>query len=53
MALLHSLRHHNYRGRVALTAHTSHDADQLRTAGADLVLEPFATAATASSDTLG
>jgi Kef-type K+ transport system membrane component KefB len=52
LTLLHNLRHHNYQGTIALTAHTRHDADQLRAAGADTVLEPFATAATATSDTL-
>ncbi|AYY15624.1 sodium:proton exchanger [Actinobacteria bacterium YIM 96077] len=51
-ALLHGLRHHGYRGRVALTAHTSRDAEQLRAAGADVVLEPFAFAATATADAL-
>ncbi|WP_291407472.1 NAD(P)-binding protein [Actinophytocola sp.] len=52
LTLLHNLRHHHYDGTVALTAHTRHDADQLRAAGADTVLEPFATAATATSDAL-
>lgn len=45
LALLHNLRHHRYQGAVALTAHTGHDADRLKAAGADLVLEPFSTAA--------
>ncbi|MFI5615504.1 NAD-binding protein [Amycolatopsis sp. NPDC051903] len=45
LGLLHSLRHHSYQGRIALIAHTSHDADQLRAAGADIVLEPFSIAA--------
>ncbi|MEE1939688.1 cation:proton antiporter family protein [Streptomyces sp. TRM 70361] len=44
-ALLHGLRHHGYRGYVALTAHTPRTAEQLRTAGADLVIEPFDAAA--------
>lgn len=48
MALLHSLRQHGYTGRVALTAFTIHDANQLRAAGADTTLEPFALAAKAS-----
>ncbi|WP_046468079.1 cation:proton antiporter [Allosalinactinospora lopnorensis] len=43
--LLHALRHHDYQGRVALTAHTARDAAQLRAAGADIVLEPFSSAA--------
>ncbi|WP_340682583.1 cation:proton antiporter family protein [Amycolatopsis coloradensis] len=52
LTLLHNLRHHNYDGTVVLTAHTSHDADRLRTAGADAVLEPFSAAATTTSDAL-
>ncbi|PJE96464.1 sodium:proton exchanger [Streptomyces carminius] len=44
-ALLHGLRHHGYRGYVALTAHTPRAAEQLRVAGADLVIEPFDAAA--------
>lgn len=51
-ALLHGLRHHNFRGKIALTAHTRHDAEQLRAAGADIVLDPFASAATAATDAL-
>jgi Kef-type K+ transport system membrane component KefB len=50
--LLHNLRHANYAGRVVVTAHTRHDAEQLRGAGADVVLEPFALAAGATSDAL-
>ena len=33
LALLHGLRHQGYSGTVALTAHTRHDAEQLRAAG--------------------
>lgn len=44
-ALLHALRHHDYRGRVAVTAHHDEDARDLRQRGADAVLEPFADAA--------
>jgi predicted Kef-type K+ transport protein len=51
-ALLHGLRHHEYRGRIALTAHTVHDADQLRAAGAEIVLEPFSLAAEATTAVL-
>ncbi|GAA5121902.1 cation:proton antiporter family protein [Haloechinothrix salitolerans] len=51
-ALLHGLRHHDYRGRIALTAHTKHDAAHLRQSGADIVLEPFAFAAATTVDTL-
>jgi predicted Kef-type K+ transport protein len=52
LALLHSLRHQHYRGRVALTAHTRHDADALWAAGVDLVLEPFAFAASTTAETI-
>ena len=51
-ALLHGLRQHNYQGTIALTAHTRDDAKQLRAAGTDTVLEPFAFAATATADAL-
>ncbi|MDB1088253.1 cation:proton antiporter [Streptomyces sp. ACA25] len=51
-ALLHGLEHHNYGGRTVLTAHTRRDADLLREAGADIVLEPFAAAATAAAEAL-
>lgn len=54
-ALLYGLRHHGYRGVVALTAHTARDAALLREAGADVVLEPFdaADATTEALDRLG
>lgn len=51
-ALLHGLRHHDYRGCVALTAHTMHDAYELQRSGADIVLEPFAFAATTAANSL-
>ncbi len=51
-ALLQGLRHHGYRGVVALTAHTARDAALLREAGADVVLEPFAAAADATTEAL-
>ncbi|MEV5743872.1 cation:proton antiporter family protein [Microbispora rosea] len=51
-SLLHGLRHHNYRGTIALTAYTRHDADRLRDADVDIVLDPFATAATETCDAL-
>ncbi len=35
-----------------MTAHTRRDADELRAAGADVVLEPFSTAAAATSGEL-
>jgi len=46
LALLQGLRHHDYQGRLAVTAHSHDDAKFLREAGADLVLLPFADAAT-------
>ncbi|MGD9619252.1 MAG: cation:proton antiporter [Mycolicibacterium sp.] len=52
LALLHGLRHHNFKGTVALTAHTSHDAEQLRATGVHTVLEPFSAAAHTTSETL-
>ncbi len=52
LALLHGLRHHGYQGTVALTAHTGHDAEQLRAAGVDVVLEPFSAAAHMTSNSL-
>lgn len=52
LALLHDLRHHDYVGCVALTAHTDHDADRLRAAGADVVLNPFTAAANTIADNL-
>ena len=51
-ALLHALRHHEYRGHIALTAHTVHDAEQLRGAGAEVILEPFSLAAEATTEVL-
>lgn len=49
LALLHNLRHHQFDGTIALTAHTRHDAEQLRAAGLETVLEPFSAAAHATS----
>jgi hypothetical protein len=38
-------------GSIALTAHTRHDAEQLRAVGGvDIILEPFSAAAHATSD---
>ncbi|GAA2429705.1 cation:proton antiporter family protein [Streptomyces macrosporus] len=51
-ALLHGLRHHQYRGVVALTAHTRRTATQLRAEGADLVIEPFGSAASVVTESL-
>ena len=52
LALLHGLRDHGYKGRVAVTAHTTPDAEQLEQAGADRVLFPYADAAAKAVDNL-
>jgi len=52
LALLHGLRDFGYKGRVAVTAHTTSDAEQLKQAGADQVLLPYADAATEAVDNL-
>lgn len=48
LALLHGLRHRNYDGRIALTAHTQHETQRLYHAAPDIVLEPFSSAAAAA-----
>lgn len=45
IALLKALRERHYQGKVALTAHRSHDAILLHGEGADVVLLPFVDAA--------
>lgn len=52
LALLHGLRVYGYQGRVAVTAHTTSDAGQLKRAGADQVLIPYADAAVEAVDNL-
>lgn len=52
LSLLAGLRHHQFDGTIALTAHTRHDAEQLRAAGVPTVLEPFSAAAHTTSNTL-
>lgn len=52
LALLHGLRDRGYKGRVAVTAHTTPDAEQLEQAGADRVLIPYADAAAEAVDYL-
>ncbi|MFW0859414.1 MAG: cation:proton antiporter [Dehalococcoidia bacterium] len=52
LILLRALRHNNYAGRIALTAHTADEARNLAKAGADLVLMPFADAAQQAVDLL-
>jgi Kef-type K+ transport system membrane component KefB len=50
LALIHGLRHHDYRGRVVLTAHSQRAAEQLVAAGADVILEPYPLAASAAAE---
>jgi Kef-type K+ transport system membrane component KefB len=52
VALLDSLHHHGYRGRVAVTAYRDDDARELRGRGADAVLHPFRAAAEQAVATL-
>jgi Kef-type K+ transport system membrane component KefB len=40
-----SLRHHGFRGRLALSADHDHELDELRATGADIVVRPFHVAA--------
>ncbi len=51
-ALLQGLRDHGYKGQVAVTAHTTTCARQLQQAGANLVLLPYADAASEAVDNL-
>jgi len=41
LALLHSLQHSDFKGKVALTAHSDRNKAELGASGADLVLMPF------------
>jgi Kef-type K+ transport system membrane component KefB len=50
LALLHALEQHDFQGRVAVTAHTSRAARRLSETTADIVLEPFAAAASEAVD---
>lgn len=52
LTLLHGLRNYSYKGCVAVTAHTIADAKQLRQAGANQVLMPYADAAVEAVDKL-
>lgn len=45
LTLLHGLRYHDYKGCVAVTAHTTLDAEKLKQAGAERVLIPYTDAA--------
>jgi len=52
LALLHGLREQDYNGQIAVTANTARDAEQLKDAGADQVLIPYADAAAKAVDNL-
>lgn len=45
LAMIAALKSAGFRGRIALTSHSVHDAAELRAHGADLVLDPFQDAA--------
>lgn len=45
LTLLHTLQHHQFAGKVALTSHQSRDEETLLQAGADQILLPFRDAA--------
>lgn len=50
ISLIKSLKHHKYKGNVAVTAYDSVDADGLREIGADVVFLPYADAALEAAD---
>ena len=52
LALLNSLKHHDFQGQVALTSHNHREKEILRVSGADLVLFPFQDAAKEAAQTL-
>ena len=52
LVLLHTLKLHDFKGRIALTAHSANDKETLMNVGADLVLLPFRDAAREAADLL-
>ena len=52
VALIQALRDHDYRGKIAVTAHTPSAVSMLKRAGADLVLLPFHDAAASAVNAL-
>jgi len=52
LALLHGLHEYGYKGKVAVTVHSTSNAEELKQAGADQVLIPYADAATEAVDIL-
>lgn len=51
-ALIHTLRSHNFQGKIAVTSHRIEDGKPLNTEGADLMLLPFQDAADQACDLL-
>lgn len=52
LALIKALRHHGYKGNVAVTAHSAADAQRLKRAGVTRVMQPFEDAADFAAKTL-
>jgi Kef-type K+ transport system membrane component KefB len=46
LALLHGLREHGFKGKIAVAMRTDYDEEALKRQGADVVLSPFVDAAT-------
>lgn len=49
-SLIRSLKHHGYKGNIAVTAYDSSEIEQLRDIGADVVFQPYADAALEAAD---
>ncbi|MBF2036376.1 MAG: cation:proton antiporter [Leptolyngbyaceae cyanobacterium T60_A2020_046] len=52
LTLLHALRQHGYRGKLAVTVHQDHEDEALRSTEIDLILRPFVDAAEQAADAL-
>ena len=52
MSLVHALQGISYTGNIALTAHTSYEAETLKDAGADVVFVPYSDAASQAVDVM-
>ncbi|MCC6446149.1 MAG: cation:proton antiporter [Armatimonadetes bacterium] len=50
--LIHALRHHGYRGSIAVTSHRSQEVRELKEGGADIVFLPFRNAASEAAEIL-
>ncbi|WP_206516500.1 NAD-binding protein, partial [Xanthomonas euvesicatoria] len=53
LVLMREIREAGYGGKIAIRSHDAEDAEKLMTAGADLVLRPFADAAVRAGEMLG